>query len=322
MNRVIFATLPANGGAHDRLLLDGAALWCRRGVIRFQDAGVAHAHSIPRSRVRFASRFAPRPGFRAAMNALAKHSRIISALMMREMITRFGREGLGFLWVIGEPLMFCFGVLIMWSFIKPEYEHGVRLGPFVMTGYMSLLLLRHMISFSLSALQANIGLLHHRSIRILHLYIARNLLEFLGATAAFGVVYVVLMAMRQVSLPADWLLLYAGWALMGWMALGASLVFAGLALRFEVMERLVPLLTYAMIPMSGAFIMAAWLPAQYRDAYMAIPFPNAVEMVRAGVFGEFVATYYDPWYALACGGVMVFAGVILLAGAKDRVDAE
>lgn len=293
-----------------------------RGVIRFQDAGVAHEQSIPRSRVGFASRFAPRPGFRPAMNALAKHSRIVGALMMREMITRFGREGLGFLWVIGEPLVFCFGVLIMWSIIKPEYEHGVRVGPFVMTGYMSLLMLRHQISFSISALQANIGLLHHRTIQILHLYIARNILEFMGATAAFGVVYVVLISLGQVSLPDDWLLLYAGWGLMGWMSLGTGLIFAGLAMRFDLMERLVSVLSYLMIPMSGAFIMAAWIPEPYRTVYLRIPYPHAVEMVRAGVFGEFVPTYYNPWYALAWGSAMVFTGIILLAGARDRVDVE
>ena len=68
---------------------------------------------------------------------------INGALMMREMVTRYGREGLGFLWVVGEPLMFCLGVIVMWTFLKPAYEHGVRVGPFVMTGYMCLLLLRH-----------------------------------------------------------------------------------------------------------------------------------------------------------------------------------
>ena len=32
--------------------------------------------------------------------------RVIWALVMREMITRFGREGLGVLWMMAEPAMF------------------------------------------------------------------------------------------------------------------------------------------------------------------------------------------------------------------------
>jgi len=241
---------------------------------------------------------------------------------MREMTTRFGREGLGFLWVVGEPLLFCFGVLIMWSLIKPEYEHGVRLGPFVMTGYMSLLLFRHMISFSIGALSANIGLLYHRQVGVIHIFLARNLLEFVGGTAAFIVVYITLMALGQVNLPSDWLLLYVGWLLVGWTGLGIALIFAGLALRFEIMERLVPVLSYIMIPLSGAFMMVAWMPAQYREPFLWVPFPNAIEMVRAGVFGEFVDTYYHADYAFWSGAIMLFAGMVLLAGAKNRVDIE
>lgn len=253
---------------------------------------------------------------------VSRNARIVGALMMREIITRFGREGLGFVWLIGEPLLFCFGVLILWTVLKPEYEHGLRLGPFVMTGYMALLLFRHQISFSMTALQANIGLLHHRQVKVLHLFIARNFLEFIGATAAFVVVYVVLIALGQVSLPRDWLLLYGGWLLLGWMGSGLAVLFAGLALRFDLMERLVPVLSYALIPLSGVFFMVEWIPAKYREIYMLIPLPHGIEMVRAGVFGEFVKTHFNPLYALAWGGILNFAGIILLANARDRVDVE
>lgn len=253
---------------------------------------------------------------------VARNARIVIALMLRELITRYGRKGLGFAWVIGEPLIFCLGVILLWSVARPDYEHGIRMGPFVMTGYMSLLLLRHQITLSLSALQANVGLLHHRGIAVLHLYIARNILEFLGTTAAFVVVYAVLMALGQVSWPASLPLLYGGWFLLAFMANGLAMIFAALAIRYDVMERIVPLFTYILIPMSGVFFMAAWVPAAYRDAFLLIPLPHAVEMVRAGVFGEFVETYFDPLYALGWSALFNVTGLLLLGGARERIDAE
>lgn len=261
-------------------------------------------------------------GLVAKMNALLRQKRIVTALMLREMTTRYGREGLGFLWVIGEPLIFCFGVLLMWTFIKPAYEHGIRLAPFVMTGYMSLLLFRHQISFAMGALQANVGLLYHRQLRILHFYVARAVLEFLGTTAALVTIYVILLAAGEVGLPKDWLLFCTGWLLLGWMGVGLALVFASLATRFEVMERLVPVMSYALVPFSGAFAMTNWIPETYRSFYMLIPMPHGVEMVRAGVFGEFVPTHYDPMYAFAWGTIFIATGLILMAGAKDRVLVE
>ncbi|HEY1224126.1 MAG TPA: ABC transporter permease [Brevundimonas sp.] len=253
---------------------------------------------------------------------VTRNARIVVALMMRELITRYGRKGLGFAWVIGEPLIFCLGVLVLWSVARPDYEHGIRMGPFVMTGYMCLLLLRHQITLSLSALQANVGLLHHRGIAVLHLYIARNILEFLGTTAAFVAVYAVLMVLGQVSWPANLLLLYGGWFLLAFMATGLAMIFAALAIRYDVMERIVPLFTYILIPMSGVFFMAAWVPAAYRDAFLLIPLPHVVEMVRAGVFGEFVETHFDPLYALGWAAIFNVTGLLLLGGARERIDAE
>lgn len=253
---------------------------------------------------------------------VARNTRIVIALMLRELITRYGRKGLGFAWVIGEPLLFCLGVLVLWSVARPDYEHGIRMGPFVMTGYMCLLLLRHQITLSLSALQANVGLLHHRGIAVLHLYIARNILEFLGTTAAFVVVYGVLMVLGQVGWPANLLLLYGGWFLLAFMAAGLAMIFAALAIRYDVMERIVPLFTYILIPMSGVFFMAAWVPAAYRDAFLLIPLPHVVEMVRAGVFGEFVETHFNPLYALGWAAVFNVTGLLLLGGARERIDAE
>ena len=126
------------------------------------------------------------------------------------------RDRLGFAWLIGEPLLFCFGVMALWSLTKPDYEHGIRLAPFVMTAYMSLILCRHLISFMAGALQANMGLLYHRQISPLHIFTARIVMELGGATAAFAVVYAILAALGEVELPNDYLLLYAGWFILAW----------------------------------------------------------------------------------------------------------
>ncbi len=254
--------------------------------------------------------------------AITRQWRVIAALIMREMTTRYGRQGLGFAWVMGEPLIFCFGVLTLWSFTKPAYEHGVRLAPFVMTGYMSLILIRHLLALMASAIQANLGLMYHRQVAPLHLLLSRALLELGGATGAFMVVYAILLALGQVRLPHDYLLLYCGWLLLAWTAMGFALVMAGLSMRYEIMERLVPVISYVLIPISGAFYMVSWLPAVARDLVMLIPFVHGIEMIRAGVFGEFVATYYNVPYALFIGAVFNIAGLLIISASRDRIEVE
>lgn len=251
-----------------------------------------------------------------------RHSRVIGALMMRETMTRYGREGLGFLWVIGEPLIFCLGVVVMWHVLKPPYEHGIKLGPFVMTGYMCLLLLRHLIGQGMGAIPGNVGLLYHSRISVLHIFFSRIILETAGATVAFIIVYSILLALDQVSLPSNYLLLYSGWLMMAGMGAGMSMIFGGLAVVSEFFERLTSFISYALIPVSGAFTMTSFLPHAGQEVYKWIPFPHCVEMVRASVFGEFVETHYNPLYALLWVVIFNLVGLIILAAAQSHIEVE
>jgi capsular polysaccharide transport system permease protein len=254
--------------------------------------------------------------------SLKRQARTILSLVMREIITRFGREGLGFAWLVAEPLAFCFGVMVLWSFTKPAYEHGIRLAPFVMTAYMSLILIRHLIGYLAGALQGNMGLLYHRQIGPLHIFSARILLEFAGATIAYAIVYVFLLAVGQVSLPSNYLLLYFGWFLLAFISSGFALILTGLAMRFDVMERLIGLIGYLILPLSGVFTMVAWLPDGFRKVLLILPFVHPVEMMRSAVFGEFVKTYYDIPYALAFGAVFNIVGLLLISSARHLIETE
>ncbi|WP_185224942.1 ABC transporter permease [Brevundimonas huaxiensis] len=254
--------------------------------------------------------------------SIKRQARTILSLVMREIITRFGREGLGFAWLVAEPLAFCFGVMVLWSFTKPAYEHGIRLAPFVMTAYMSLILIRHLIGYLAGALQGNMGLLYHRQIGPLHIFSARILLEFAGATIAYAIVYVFLLAVGQVNLPSNYLLLYFGWFLLAFISSGFALILTGLAMRFDVMERLIGLIGYLILPLSGVFTMVAWLPDGFRKVLLILPFVHPVEMMRSAVFGEFVKTYYDIPYALAFGAVFNIVGLLLISSARHLIETE
>jgi capsular polysaccharide transport system permease protein len=133
------------------------------------------------------------------------------------------------------------------------------------------------------------------------------------------VVYFVLLALRQVSLPHDYLLLYGGWFLIVWMSTGFSLILTGLAMRYETFERVTGLIGYLLIPLSGVFMMVEWLPPNLREIILYVPFVHGVEMVRAGVFSEFVPTHYDAAYALIWGAIFNVLGLALIAGARSRI---
>jgi capsular polysaccharide transport system permease protein len=259
---------------------------------------------------------------RATLDDGDRHRRIIWALALREVATRYGRENLGFLWVIGEPLLFCGSVSIMWSVIHPTYEHGVRIVPFVVTGYMPILLVRHILAHGMYAVRVNAPLLYHRQISVLHLFFARSLVEFIGVTFAFFVIFAALAPFGLIEPPKDLALVYLGWFLLGWISFGLAMIFGAVFEVFEPIERIVQVVTYILVPLSGTFYMAAWIPAEYRGYVLLLPFLNTVEMVRGGFFGPFVQTYYNVPYTLSWAVGLTLVGLALTTLVRNRVLVE
>ena len=52
---------------------------------------------------------------------------------MREIITRFGRHNIGFLWLFLEPILFTVGVVILWTQTRNLHGFRVDVAPFIVT---------------------------------------------------------------------------------------------------------------------------------------------------------------------------------------------
>jgi capsular polysaccharide transport system permease protein len=255
-------------------------------------------------------------------DALDTQRRIVWALLMRELSTRYGRDDLGFLWVIIEPMIFAGAVSVLWSIVKPPFESGIRIVPFTVTGYLPLILVRQTIGFSATAIRVNEALLYHRQITPLHLFIARFGIEAAGISLAYVIIVTLLNIVGMMTLPKNILQVLGGWFLLTWMSFGLALMVGAIATVFEFVERVVQVITYILIPLSGAFYMASSLPPVARHYVLYVPFIHCFEMMRGGFFGEFITTYYDPWYAVAWAAGMTLVGLVLVQFVRGRVDVQ
>ena len=72
----------------------------------------------------------PLRGAARFLDALHMQFIVVGAVMMREIHTRYGRDNLGFLWIMVEPLMFCLGVIVIWASAHLSL-HGVPVIAFI-----------------------------------------------------------------------------------------------------------------------------------------------------------------------------------------------
>lgn len=255
----------------------------------------------------------------AFKEGLAIQSRVVAALVVREMMTRYGRANLGFFWVVIEPILLTAGVMLVWSLIKSPYEHGVQVVSFVLTGYMPLTLWRHMTNAGVFAFRRSMGLLYHRHVSLIDALMARMILEFAGTTTALLIVYLVLVLANVIEPFHDPGLALMGWLSMGVLSLGVGFNFAVMTEYSEVSERFIQPIQYLMLPLSGAFFLVGWLPKEAQDLALLNPTVHCYEMFRSGLFGPSVETTYSVWYPLVCAAALLAIALSTIDAVRDRL---
>jgi capsular polysaccharide transport system permease protein len=255
--------------------------------------------------------------------SLRTQLRIIGALLIREIHTRFGRENIGFAWIVAEPLVFALPVLGMWSLIRSHFERGVPVLAMAWSGYLPLLMFRHMTSYMLRFVRVNSGLLYHRQVTIFDLFCARALLEIMSNLAAVVVSAAVLMLLGAIDWPRDLPIFYLGYFFHTWWCVAISLIVGGMSERNEIVEKIWGVMSYMYMAVSGFFFLAEWLPTPVREmGLMLMPSIHCYEMVREGMFGHTFHAYYNVGYLTVVLAVLTVIGLKLVRDARIYLVVE
>lgn len=254
--------------------------------------------------------------------SFAIQRRVIWALMMREVITRFGRENVGVLWLIGEPMIFTLGVATLWSAAGMNHGSAIPIVAFAITGYSSVLMWRNAVSRCNSGIQSNLNLLYHRNVRVIDVFITRIALEMVGASASFVLLVLIFTGIEWIEMPHDPLLVVAGWLMLAWFGTALALVIGAGTAYSELVDRLWHPAAYLLFPLSGAAFMVDWLPAAAQQAVLLLPMVHGVELLREGYFGNVVRTHYDMSYMAGINLVLTAAGLLLVRAAGRRVGSR
>jgi capsular polysaccharide transport system permease protein len=248
--------------------------------------------------------------------------RIIGALLMREIVTRYGRDNLGFLWLFVEPMMFTLGVTALWAGAGMHRGAELPIVAFAVTGYSSVLLWRNCATRCAMAIPPNMALLYHRNVRVLDLFITRILLEVTGATISFVVLSGIWISLGWMDPPSDVLLVLFGWGLLAWFGSSLGLVIGGGTAHSELIERLWHPVAYLLFPLSGAAYMVDWMPSRFQAIVLWVPMVHGTEMLRDGFFGSTVRTHYSVEYLALFCALLTLIGLILVREAGRRIELE
>ena len=254
--------------------------------------------------------------------SLKIQGRVIGALLMREIITRFGRHNLGFLWLFAEPMMFTLGVTLLWNLLGANHGSTLPITAFAVSGYSSVLVWRNTVMRTTTAITPNLALMYHRNVRVIDIFASRIILEISGATISFIILSLVFVATGWMQPPENVLKVTYGWLLLSWFGTALALTVGALTERSELVEKIWHPLSYLLFPLSGAAFMVDWLSPTFQSIVLLLPMVHGIELVREGYFGSTVHAHYDLTYMAIFCLCLTIIGLSLSREAGRRVQPE
>jgi len=245
--------------------------------------------------------------------------RVVGALLMRELHTRYGRENIGYLWMILEPGLLAAAVAAIHGVGPNHFGSGIMPVPYAICGYGVFIIFRGIFTRAEGTLESNRPLLYHRMVTIFDMMVSRALLE----SAGVGMTIAILLLMANIfglSLPPArplWMLL--GIAYMVWLSLAMSLICCAITHDNRLVARLIHPATYLLMPIAGTFFLMKWIPQPYRDWLSYLPFTHIFEMVRYGMFENLDLENVDLLYLTASCLELSVIGMISIKIVRKHV---
>lgn len=244
---------------------------------------------------------------------------VIGALLMRELHTRYGRENVGYLWVIGEPLLLACAIALIHASQPSHYASDMRPVPFSVLGYCVFIMFRGIFNRAEGALEVNMPLMYHKMVTIFDIMLSRALLEAAGTFLSLVVLMSLLISVDLADLPARPLYMVAGIGFMFWFAFALSLIVVAGTHDNRLLGRLVHPFSYVLMPLSGAFYLVEWIPQPYRDYVQLLPLTHIFEMTRYGFFRSGSPDYFDVEFLVACCLVLTCIGLVMIKRLRGRI---
>jgi capsular polysaccharide transport system permease protein len=245
--------------------------------------------------------------------------RVLFALVVREMSTKFGRSWGGYLWAIAEPvggillLTFIFGLALR----KPPL--GTNFALFYASGIIPFFLFSKVTGSVAGAIDSNRGLLTYPVVQPLDAVFAKFITDFLTMLVVGALLYSFLILYYGLPVSLDVAAIFNGFLLMGLLGLGFGTMNCVIYGFWPTWKHIWNVLTKPLFFLSGMFYTYESLPPRAQSVLWYNPLFQAVGLTRAGIYSGYDPVYISPAYVLGISLGCFTVGAYLLRRHSSRL---
>jgi capsular polysaccharide transport system permease protein len=252
-------------------------------------------------------------------NHAAIQIRVLIALMIREMITRYGRSAGGYIWAILEPLATIALLTLIFSQIARHPSLGTNYPLFFASGHLAYHIYMDISRAVSSSINGNRSLLRFPRITMLDVIISRFLLQLLTSFVAFLAITVLIIFIFDLQVQFNFVFIFLSLFYAALVGLGIGSLNCVLFAFIPTWERIFRIFNRPLFLLSGIFYIYEDLPVKAQNLIWYNPLIHITATMRRGFYAEYHAAFVSPIYVLTLGLGTLMLGILLLRVLRTRV---
>lgn len=284
----------------------------------------ADYHYIDWERITIPEEFQYRKGpnteriFRKPLQIMSSMSNVVSALVIREMTSRFGRAGLGYLWVVIQQMAFIGLFAVILSVRGKSLPYGVEIFGFLITGVCAFFIFDKTKGQMAGALEKNRNILFYRQVSPFSIYLARALLEFGTGLVVFTLLIAASILLGETINMTNALEVIGVLCLLSLFGTCYGLMIGSISVYFPFFVQLESAAGRILFFTSGLFFYANELPTKLREVLMWNPLFNLIELLREGFFATYTSIHASYEYVSMWAIGLLFFSLVFERVSRSR----
>ncbi|NNM74549.1 ABC transporter permease [Enterovirga aerilata] len=238
-------------------------------------------------------------------------ARVIKALILRDIRTRFFGHGLGYLIAIAWPLAHIVVLIGIWSFMGRATPYGSSLALWFATGLVPVMSFIYASRWIMLSVVVNKSLMAFPAVKLVDILVARAILESGAACCMALALFGLFFAFGIDPFPAsavDAMKAVGAGILLG---IGFGFINGVIAAIYQLWVTVYTLATIVLYILSGVLFVPDHMPEAAREALSWNPLVHAVEWMRLAYYGAYSSRTFDPIYLISWGLVTIFIALLV-----------
>jgi len=242
---------------------------------------------------------------------LTIQGRVLLALMLREARTRYGRQRVGYLWALIEPILHIAIFYAIFQYTLRIVPLGNSLAMFLATGLATYIGFSHVMNRTQGGFASNEALLAYPVVSVMDVFLGRALLELATWITVTVIILGALIASGLDPLPQSVLMMVSAILLLFGLGFGVG-VLIGIAAQFvPSVDNLTSIAFRILYFTSGVFFLPDALPPSVRDVLAWNPVLQGITLFRMGYYGNYDSHMLDLNYLVIWSAVSVLAAFLV-----------